>query len=197
MLHVGITGGIGSGKSIVCQVFESLGVPVFNADNAARYLMEHDAVIKQGVIDTLGPDVYRNGKLDKGKISTAIFNAPEKLTQFNALIHPATIAYSRAWMQQQTTPYVLKEAAILFESGTDKELDYIIGVAAPQELRIKRVIARSGHTREKVLAIIASQMDENEKMARCNSIITNDDVQPDIPQVLALHKALCETASHQ
>ncbi len=196
MLHVGITGGIGSGKSIVCQVFESLGVPVFNADNAARYLMEHDAVIKQGVIDILGPDVYRNGKLDKGKISTAIFNAPEKLTQFNALIHPATIAYSRAWMQQQTTPYVLKEAAILFESGTDKELDYIIGVAAPQELRIKRVIARSGHTREKVLAIIASQMDENEKMARCNSIITNDDLQPVIPQVLALHKALCETESH-
>ncbi len=196
MLHVGITGGIGSGKSIVCQVFESLGVPVFNADNAARHLMEHDAVIKQGVIDTLGPDVYRNGKLDKGKISTAIFNAPEKLRQFNALIHPATIAYSRAWMQQQTTPYVLKEAAILFESGTNKELDYIIGVTAPQELRIKRVIARSGHTREKVLAIIASQMDENEKMARCNSIITNDDLQPVIPQVLALHKALCETESH-
>ena len=190
MFKVGITGGMGSGKSVVSQVFEVLGIPVFNADNAARYLMEHDSALVAAITRLLGAEVYNNGKLEKGKISTIIFNNPAKLATFNALVHPATIRYGQEWMESRTTPYILKEAAILFESGSHKDLDMVIGVSAPLEIRITRVMHRSNFTREKVLSIIANQMDDTEKMALCDVVIMNDDTTAVLPQVLAANATI-------
>jgi dephospho-CoA kinase len=190
MLKVGVTGGIGSGKSVVCQVFATLGIPVFNADDTARYLMENDASLVNSITRLFGPDVYEQGKLNRGKVSDVIFREPAKLQQLNALVHPATKHYSNQWFLQHTTVYAIKEAALFFESGTYKDIDVMIGVSAPVEIRIQRVIKRSSITHEKVSNIILAQMDEGEKMKRCNYIIYNDDVRPILPQVLSLHETL-------
>ena len=190
MLKVGITGGIGSGKSFVCQVFNALGIPVFNADDTARYLMENDAALIQGIRNLLGDDVYVAGKLDRAKVSAIIFQSPEKLQELNALVHPATISYAKEWFEKQQAPYVIKEAAIFFESGSYTDMDVMIGVHAPLELRIQRAMKRNNLSREKVLSIIAQQMDEDEKMKRCDHVIVNDDVTAVLPQVLKLHEQL-------
>ncbi len=188
MLKVGITGGIGSGKSVVCKVFETLGIPVFNADNAARYLMENDEQLVASISSLLGNEVYNNNLLDRARVSDIIFRQPEKLQQLNALVHPATINYAAEWVARQQAPYIIKEAAIFFESGSYKEMDIIVGVYAPLELRIARTMARGGQTREKVLDIISKQMNEEEKMGRCDHVITNDDVTAITPQVLQLNE---------
>ncbi len=190
MLKAGVTGGIGSGKSVVCQVFATLGIPVFNADDAARYLMEHDPKLVSEIKDLLGDNVYENGKLDRVSVAEIIFYEPDKLQELNALVHPATLMYSRQWLEQQHSPYVIKEAAIFFESGSDKDMDVMIGVYAPQELRIERVMKRSNLSRGKVLAIIGQQMNEDEKMKLCDYVITNDDKTAILPQVLELHETL-------
>jgi dephospho-CoA kinase len=190
MLKVGVTGGIGSGKTMVCQVFKTFGIPVFDADESARYLMENDTTLVQSIQWLLGDDVYKEGKLDREKVSAAVFSDPEKLKKLNAIVHPATINYANAWMEKQDAPYVIKEAAIFFESGSNKDIDVMIGVYAPLELRIQRTMSRNGVSREKVLSIIARQMDEEEKMKLCDYVITNDDVTPVLPQVLKLHELL-------
>ncbi len=190
MLKVGITGGIGSGKSVVCQVFTALGIPVFNADEAARHLMENDATLIQNIRQLFGDDVYSQGKLDRAKISAVVFHEPEKLQQLNALVHPATIAYSKNWFEKQQAPYVIKEAAIFFESGSYKDMDVMIGVYAPTELRIQRAMKRNNFSRKKVLSVIANQMDQDEKMKRCEHVIINDDATAVLPQVLKLHEQL-------
>ena len=187
MLKVGITGGIGSGKSVVCQVFQTLGIPVFNADDAARYLMENDPALANSIRHLLGNEVYDAGKLDRAKVSAIVYREPAKLQQLNALVHPATIAYSRKWMELQSAPYVIKEAAIFFESNSYKDMDVMVGVYAPRELRIQRAMGRSKLTRPQVLAIMDEQMDDEEKMKRCDHVITNDDVMAVLPQVLELH----------
>jgi dephospho-CoA kinase len=191
MLKVGVTGGIGSGKSVVCQVFKTLGIPVFNADDAARHLMENDTTLKQSIQWLLGDDVYTpDGTMQRDKVSSAIFADAGKLQQLNSLVHPAVISYANAWMQVQTSPYAIKEAAIFYESGSYKDVDLMIGVYAPRELRIARTMERSHMTREKVLSIIAQQMDEDEKMKRCDYVITNDNVAALLPQVLKIHEEL-------
>lgn len=189
MLKVGITGGIGSGKSIVCQVFATLGIPVFNADTTARYLMENDRALADNISSLLG-DVYDKGKLNRAKVSSIVFKDPAKLEQLNALVHPATIQYAKNWFESQVTPYVIKEAAIFFESGSHADMDVMIGVSAPEELRINRSITRSKLSRTQVLDIISHQMNEDEKMKRCDYIIVNDDTTAVLPQVLQLHNTL-------
>jgi dephospho-CoA kinase len=192
MLKVGVTGGIGSGKSVVCQVFNTLGIPVLNADDAARHLMENDTTLVQGIQWLFGDDIYVDGKLDRAKVSAVVFKESAKLKQLNDLVHPAVIAYGNAWMEKQKAPYVIKEAAIFYESGTFKDIDVMIGVYAPQELRIQRAMKRNDTPREAVLNIIARQMDEDEKMKRCDYVITNDDVTPVLPQVLKIHELLLQ-----
>jgi dephospho-CoA kinase len=190
MLKVGITGGIGSGKSMVCRVFETLGIPVFYADSAAKQLMEKDAALVSSIKQLFGEDIYANGKLKREKVSSIVFKKPELLQELNKLVHPATISYGKEWMQQQKAPYVIKEAAIFFEAGTHTDMDVMIGVYAPKELRIKRAMQRDGATEEKILQRMAQQMDEEEKMKRCDYVITNDDLMAVIPQVIRVHEEL-------
>lgn len=190
MLKIGITGGIGSGKSMVAKVFEHLGIPVYNADTAAKSLMENDPALRASITELFGPEAYINGTLNRFYISSLVFKDRSKLEALNALVHPATIKYGKDWMSLQTTPYAIKEAALIFESGTQNELDYVIGVYAPQTLRIHRVMQRDNVTREQVLQRMANQIEESVKMRLCDFVVVNDDQQLVLPQVLALHERL-------
>lgn len=194
MLKVGITGGIGSGKSVVCRVFATLGIPVFNADDAARHLMEHDESLKHDIIAALGADTYSHGLPNRERIAAIVYADATKLATLNSLVHPATIQYAADWIAKQNSPYIIKEAAIFFESGSYKEMDVMVGVSAATELRMKRAMQRNHTTEAKVRSIIAQQMDEAEKMSRCDYVIVNDDVQAILPQVLQLHEKLMQRA---
>lgn len=189
-LHIGLTGGIGSGKSTVAKVFESLGIPVYYADNAAKELMNSDESLKKAIKDRFGVRAYVDDKLDQQYIASIVFNDAEKLEALNSIVHPATINDAIKWSNLQTTAYTIKEAALLFESGADKMLDYVIGVTAPESLRIERVMKRDGVSREEVLKRLKRQMDEEKKISLCDFILVNDETQLLIPQVLGLHKKL-------
>lgn len=188
MLKIGLTGGIGSGKSIVARVFETLGIPVYYADDAAKRLMSTDENLKESIIKNFGEECYKSGQLDRKQLASIVFNNKEKLKLLNSLIHPATIADANEWMKKQKSAYIMKEAALLFESGAVKNLDYVIGVLSPADLRIKRVMQRDGLTEKEVMQRIDQQMDEKEKMKRCDFIITNDEKQLVLPQILELDK---------
>lgn len=187
-LKIGLTGGIGSGKSTVAKIFSILGIPVFYADAAARNIMNEDAELKQQIKQTFGETAYENEILNRKYIADIVFNDPFKLEQLNAIVHPAAMAMAEKWMQQQTTPYVIKEAALFFEAGSAEGLDYIIGVYAPQHLRIQRVMQRDNVTREEVLARMGRQINEEMKMRLCDFVIANNEQQLVIPQVLQLHE---------
>jgi dephospho-CoA kinase len=187
MLRIGITGGIGSGKSTVAKVFALLGVPVYHADDAARRLYATDAGLQLSLRTHFGDDLFPDGTLDRALLASRVFPFPDKLAVLNSLVHPLTIADATAWMARQTTPYVLKEAALLFESGATAGLDYIIGVSAPKPLRLKRAMDRDGSTRSAILDRMSRQIDESIKMRLCDFIITNDEQEPVIPQVMELH----------
>ena len=190
MLKVGITGGIGSGKSTVAHIFEILGIPVYYADAAAKKLMNEDEKLKQQVQQLFGDAAYTNGQLNRAFVAAQVFNNPEKLALLNSIVHPATIADAAKWMQQQSAPYAIKEAALIFESGAQENLEKVIGVFASKTIRIKRVMDRDGITREEVLARMNKQINETIKMRLCNYVITNDEQQLLIPQVLAVHEKL-------
>lgn len=196
MIKVGLTGGIGSGKSTVAKVFEVLGIPVYYADDAAKRLMNDDNNLKQKIKDLFGPSVYKDNLLDKKYLSAIVFNNPQKLQLLNAVVHPATINDASVWLQQQTTPYAIKEAALIFESGAQKDLDYIIGVQAPTALRLQRTMQREGITREEVLARMDKQLDEIIKMRLCDFVIKNDEQELVIMQVLELHQNLLKQAEN-
>ena len=190
MHKVGITGGIGSGKSTVAHIFETLGIPVYYADAAAKKLMNEDAGLKQQVQQLIGEAAYTGGQLNRAFVSEQVFNNPEKLALLNSIVHPATIADAEKWMQQQSAPYAIKEAALIFESGAQENLDKVIGVFAPKTIRIKRVMHRDGITRDEVMLRMNKQINETIKMRLCNYVITNNEQELLIPQVLAVHQAL-------
>lgn len=193
MLKVGITGGIGSGKSIVCRVFETLGIPVFDADAAARQIMNEDKEVRAAIIELLGKGAYQDGgKLDREYVATAVYGNPEKLASLNAIVHPATIAFGARWLAAQQTPYAIKEAAIFFESGSNKDMDVMIGVSAPVDLRLYRAMARANASEAKVRSIMENQMSEEEKMSLCDYVIVNNDLTPVLAQVLEIHEKLLQ-----
>lgn len=188
MLKIGLTGGIGSGKSSVATIFNVLGIPVFDADTQAKLIMENDEQLASSIKIFFGHESYVEKKLNRPFLANLVFNDPYKLEQLNALVHPATINAANNWMQQQKSPYIIKEAALLFEAGTAANLDYVIGVYAPKHLRIKRVMERDNATREQVLTRMSRQITEEIKMKLCNFVLVNDEQQLLIPQVLRLHR---------
>ena len=190
MLKLGLTGGIGSGKTTVAHIFEVLSIPVYYADSAARDLMNNDPDLKKKIITSFGPDTYKNGELNRTYLGSIVFQNSEKLNLLNSIVHPVTIRNSENWMENQKTPYAIKEAALIFEAGLEKHLDYVVGVTAPESLRIQRVVERDHVTKQKVLDRMRHQMDEKEKISRCDFVIQNDGIQALLPQVLAIHEKL-------
>jgi len=192
MLKIGLTGSIGSGKSTVAKIFEVLGIPVYYADDAARRLMNEDENLKQEIVKHFGNEAYVDGKLNRSYLAKMVFNDKEKLALLNSLTHPAVIHDSEKWIKAQTGPYTIREAALIFETGINKYLDYVIGVSSPETLRIQRTINRDGVTREEVIARMKNQLEEDAKIQLCDFVIYNDEEQLVMPQVLALHKKFSE-----
>jgi len=190
MLRAGLTGGIGSGKSTVAKIFEVLGIPVYYADDGAKRLMNEDEELKKNIITHFGKESYLNEQLNRPYIASLVFNDKEKLELLNFLTHPATIRDANHWMKRQTSPYIIKEAALIFESGAAEYLDHVIGVFTPVPLRIHRIMQRDKITQEEVLQRMNRQIDEDIKMRLCDSVLINDEQQLLVPQVLQLHEKL-------
>jgi len=187
MLKIGITGGIGSGKSTVVSIFATLGIPVLKADQLARNIMLNDPEVRNAIIQAFGADAYIHNNINNAHISQIVFKDPHQLAILNSIVHPATIKAGNEWALQQHAPYIVKEAAIFFESGSSKGLDGIIGVSCPRALRIKRVMDRDHITSEQVIERMNQQIEENLKMKLCDWVIKNDEQSLLIPQVLKLH----------
>ena len=197
MLKIGLTGGIGSGKTTVAKIFEILGVPVYYADDAAKRIMHEDAELRATIEKQFGHDAYKNGELDKSFLASKVFNDPLQLEILNSLVHPATIRDALKWMNQQTGLYAIKEAALIFESGSAGGLDSVIGVSAPADIRIKRTMQRNDSAYDEVVRRMNNQLDEKIKMKLCDFVIYNDDQQLLIPQVISLHEQLLRLAKEK
>lgn len=196
MLKIGITGGIGSGKSTVCTIFQILGIPVFNADIEARKLYDEPQV-KEAIILAFGDIMYPQGVFDKKAMADLVFQSTDKLKQLNELLHPLVQIQFDTWLQQQVSPYAIKEAALLIEAGSYQQLDVLILVTCPMNKRIERVMKRDRVTEDEVLARINKQLSEEDKRALCQYEIINDDRQLLIPQVLQLHHQLMRLAGQE
>ena len=188
MIKVGLTGGIGSGKTMVAAIFKTLGVPVFDADTEAKKLMESNAALQSAIQQTFGAETYTDGKLNRQYLSKIVFSNAFQLEKLNAMVHPIVVEAADSWASRQKSSYVIKEAALMFESGSAANLDYIIGVFAPQHLRIKRVIDRDGLSRLEVLSRMDKQISDSIKMKLCDFVLINDEQQLLLPQVIQLHK---------
>lgn len=194
-LKIGITGGIGAGKSLVCKIFTSLGIPVYDADNRAKQLMITDPILIRQIKSSFGEKAYTSeGSLDRSFLAGQVFGDTEKLGLLNSLVHPMVGLDFEKWVRdQKQAPYVLKEAALIFESGSDKKLDTVIVVGAPEELRIRRTVIRDTHrSRKQVEEIIQKQLPEEERLSKAGYKILNDEKRLLIPQVLKLHKIFSE-----
>ena len=190
-LKIGITGGIGSGKSVVCALFSLLGIPVFEADQVAKKLMNSDSRLRRELVDLFGEAVYTaEGVIDRKMLAGILFNDQLALQKVNSLVHPAVREAFLQWCSEQTSPYVLHEAAILFESGFFRMMDRNILVTAPEELRIRRVTTRDGVSAEAVLQRMQNQWTDEEKIPLADFIISNDDTRAIIPQVLDIDKQI-------
>ena len=190
MRQIGITGGIGSGKSTICKLFRLLDVPVYEADAEARILQDENDEIRKGLIELIGPSVYlQNGHLDRKHLASLIFSDKSLLEKVNQLIHPVVRAHYQHWLTINShAPYILYEAAILFESGFYREMDEIILVTAPEAMRIERVVSRDKLTRDEVKNRIRNQWPEEKKRNLANHIIENDNASLVIPRVVELDK---------
>jgi dephospho-CoA kinase len=184
---LGITGGIGSGKTSVCRVFDVLRVPVFSADREAREIMENDNRIVRSLNAIAGKDLYIAGNLDRTELATIIFNDNSLLEKVNLLVHPAVIDQFRKWVLVQTASYVIMEAAILFESGASKFVDRVATVVAPVEERVERVIQRNKLSREQVMERMKNQMDDESRIKLSDYIINNSENDMIIPAILKIH----------
>ena len=190
MMVVGLTGGIGSGKSTIAKAFAALGIAVFNSDEQAKALIATDAQVKERIIAAFGEEAYQNGEYNRAYIAQIVFNNSEKLAILNGIVHPALAKYFKRWAKEQTSPYVLKEAAILFESGSYKDCDYIITVTAPEEVRIARVMARDHCTEAQVRARMAQQWSDAQRIALSNAVIENVDLESAKEQVKRINDEL-------
>ena len=188
MLKVGLTGGIGSGKTTVAKIFEIIGIPVYYADKEAKYLMEHHPTLVAEIKNLFGEQAYSEGKLNRKYIAERAFGNPSVVEKLNKIVHPYTIENGKSWMEKQTTPYAIKEAALIFESGIQDEFDRIIGVSTPHALRILRTTKRDAINYDQVMERMQHQLDDDIKLKLCDDIIVNDEQKMLVPQVLALHE---------
>ncbi len=196
MLKIGLTGGLGSGKSTVAHIFQVLGIPVYYADTASKRIMNDDEYVKAAVQKAFGNNAYTDEKLNRKFIAEIVFKDQKKLELLNAIVHPATLVDAAKWMNKQTAPYIIKEAALIFESGSHQSLDYVIGVQAPLRLRLQRAIKRDNISEDEAMARINKQINEEIKIRLCDFIIVNDEQQMVIPQVLELHERLLLLANN-
>ncbi|MFD2034935.1 dephospho-CoA kinase [Belliella marina] len=196
-LLIGITGGIGSGKSTVAKIFSILGIPIYAADDRAKWLMANNPELKGKIQQAFGKESYtEDGNLNRGFLASTVFGDEEKTKIINNLVHPAVKADFENWASSQNSPYVLKEAALLFETGSYKELDKIITVSSPLRIRINRVLLRDPHRNEAQLnAIIDQQMSDEEKIQGSDFVVKNIDTKLLIPQVLQIHQKLIALAN--
>lgn len=191
MLKLGITGGIGSGKTTVCKLFELLGVPVYYSDDESKKLLNEDKNVKQKVVDVFGKSILDNtGLIDRKKLAAIVFNNKVELEKLNGILHPAVGLHFENWLKKQNTPYILKEAAILFESGAFKQVDKVLTIVAPLELKIQRILKRDDVSKEEVERRMQLQMTDEEKIKHSDFVINNNEQELLIPQVLKLHKQL-------
>jgi dephospho-CoA kinase len=187
---IGLTGGIGSGKSVVAKIFSTMGIPVFNADETAKMMMQSNPEMKAKLIEQFGSSIYDASGLQKEKLAAIVFNDSFQLQLLNAIVHPMTIQAAKDWAAKQNSPYVIKEAALIFESGAADGLFKVIGVTAPLSLRIHRVMQRDGVSKEQVEARMQHQISDTIKMRLCDYVIQNNNQEMLIPQVLELDKAI-------
>jgi dephospho-CoA kinase len=191
--QIGITGNIGSGKTTAACIFAALGIPVYDADSRAKTVMTDDALLKDQLTQHFGAETYHvDGSLNRNYLANLVFNNQANLELLNSLVHPAVFADYEIWVEAQNAPYVLKEAALLYESGSYKKLDKIILVTCPQDIRLQRSMARDGASKEAILARMAKQMAEEEKQMRADFILKNDGLELLIPQVMSLHQTLLQ-----
>lgn len=188
MLKIGLTGGIGTGKTTVANIFKVLGIPVFDADSVAKQVMENDLHLREQITKQFGDLTFQDGKLNRTYLASIVFKDPYQLALLNAMVHPITLQAAEDWMKLQTAPYAIKEAALIFEAGAGAGLDLIIGVTAPTAIRIQRVMHRDGISRQAVLERMDKQIDESIKMRLCDFVIQNDNLHLLTTQVLDLHK---------
>lgn len=191
MLKVGITGGIGSGKTTVCRIFEMLGIPVFYADTVSRNLVQQNPEVIAAIKTSFGNGIYQDALLNTKALAKIVFNDPEKLRKLNSIVHPSVFRMFNEWIAKHAGyAYVLKEAALIFETNAHLTLDAVIVVTAPESMRIKRVMQRDGATEADVQQRMKQQMPEAEKRKQATFIIHNDESELLIPQILAIHKKL-------
>jgi dephospho-CoA kinase len=189
-MKIGVTGGIGSGKTSVCRVFNVLGIPVFSSDAVAREIMDSDDKIIEKVKSIVGKDVYTSGVLDRVKLARIIFNNANLLKEINKIVHPVVFEHFNIWVKTVSAPYSIMEAAILIESGASKLVDRIITVVAPVEERIERVVRRNKLTREEVLDRIKNQIGDKEKIRLSDYVIYNSEHEMIIPCILNIHEEI-------
>ncbi|WP_417857115.1 dephospho-CoA kinase [Xanthomarina gelatinilytica] len=190
MKIVGLTGGIGSGKTTVAKQFQALGIPVYIADDEAKKLMNRSKIIKRKLIALFGDEAYKDNTLNRPFLADKIFNNAENLEKMNAVVHPKVASHFKNWLKKQIAPYVLKESAILFENGAYKDCDLIITVTAPLELRKKRLLKRDNTTLEKIQAIINNQWSDESKISKSHFVITNKDLEETKQQVQLTHNKI-------
>ena len=190
MKKIGITGGIGSGKTYISNIFKSLGIPLFNSDIEAKRLMNSSKKLISQIKKEFGEDIYTNGNFNKEKLSSIVFSNSDKLQKLNSLVHPIVKEEFNNWRKRQTSPFVIKEAAILFESNSHLELDAVICVSAPFDLRIKRLLERDNSTEKEIKRRIENQISQEEKEKLSDYIIINDEKDLLLPQIIKIHKEL-------
>ena len=203
MVVVGITGGIGSGKTTISNYLKSFGIPLYVADKEAKALMNRSKVIKQKLIQLFGDEAYVDGKLNRPFLAKMIFKDKSLLNQMNAIVHPKVASHFKRWLKKQDAPYILKEAAIIFENNLQSNYDYIITVVANENLRIERILDREDTTREKIKAVINNQWTDSHKKKLSDFVISNNDLDQDWQegldqakkQALQIHKKLLKISA--
>ena len=196
MLKVGIAGGIGSGKTVICQIFSTLGIPIYNADSETKQLYFTNHKLQSQLIEAFGREFYLTPNDLNKSFVRSLLNEQKTRELLNSIVHPVVFKHFENWVQLQTSPYVIKEAAILFESGADKTVDLVLGVIADSEIRINRVVQRDSMLRESVQKIMDLQLSNEELISKCDFVIYNNGNESIIEQVLKIHKELLHQTTH-